>query len=88
MADLNVGTCANPACNAEFMRLGEGAISVFHVNGDSEAWGLPAQARQKVVWLCDKCCERFYVRLDRRRHTVHVVQKRDQAQRPELPQAA
>jgi hypothetical protein len=88
MADLNVGTCANPACNAEFRRFGEGSLAVFHVDGDSQAWGLPAHARQKVVWLCDKCCDQFYVRLDRRRHAVHVVHKREQPPRQDATQAA
>jgi len=71
-----VSSCANHDCSARFDRLGKGKLAVFPVH-DPKAWGLPPSARQKVVWLCDRCAEHFYVRLHRRTHAVQVVHKHD-----------
>jgi hypothetical protein len=70
----DVNECANPSCSAKFLRLGEGHLSVFPVD-DPNAWGLPKHSRQKAVWLCNECASTMYVRLDRRRHLIHVAHK-------------
>lgn len=70
----DVNECANPSCRAKFLRLAEGHLSVFPVD-DPKAWGLPKHSRQKAVWLCNECASTMYVRLDRRRHLVHVAHK-------------
>ena len=69
-----VGVCANAACNVEFRRMGEGKLYVFPVP-DPQNWGLPEHMKQKVVWLCGQCSATMYVRLDRRRHLVHVAHR-------------
>lgn len=70
----DIQTCANPACNAPFTRLGEGKLFVFPID-DPEPWGLPTNIKQKAVWLCSGCEPAFYVRLDRTRHRVHIAHK-------------
>ena len=71
---MNLKSCANPVCNAPFRRMGEGRICVYDIS-DPKAWGLPNSIRQKVLWLCSKCSNSYYIRLDRQRHTAHVVHK-------------
>lgn len=73
-ARADVSTCANPECQSKFVRLGDGELFVFPV-ADPKAWGLPPQAKQKVLWLCDGCCSQYNVRLDRRHHMAQIVQK-------------
>jgi hypothetical protein len=70
----DIGSCANPNCNSEFKRLGEGRLFAFLVD-DPAAWGLPEHAKQKAVWLCDECASRMHVRLDRRHHTIQIVRE-------------
>ncbi len=55
--------CANPECHAEFKRLGTGKIYSLPVT-QSQAWGLPADVKQKVVWLCSKCAASKDVEFD------------------------
>jgi hypothetical protein len=69
-----VGNCANRDCNAQFQRLGMGKLVVFAVE-DPEARGLPIHVKQKDIWLCTECAQRFYVRLHRPRHTVQLVNR-------------
>ena len=71
-----VSTCANDQCSARFDRLGKGKLAVFPIS-NPQAWGLPPSSRQKVVWLCDRCAEHYYVRLHRRAHSVQVVHKHE-----------
>lgn len=73
-ARADVATCANPECKSKFTRLGDGELFVFPVS-DPKAWGLPPQVRQKVFWLCNHCCPKFHVRVDRRHHSAQVVQR-------------
>ena len=73
-----VHTCANSKCGQEFRRLADGKLYAFTVD-DPQNWGLPAHLKQKVVWLCSVCAESMYVRLDRRRHVVQLVQRRTEA---------
>lgn len=80
MAAPPLDRCANNGCEAQYRRYGEGELFVFVVD-DPEAWGLAANVKQKVVWLCDSCCRECYVRLDRRRYTAQVVRRRGRAQR-------
>ena len=70
----DVSTCAVPGCGEKFQRLGSGELSVFPIT-DPKAWGLPPQVKQKVIWLCDGCCEQYYVRIDRRHHSAQLVRK-------------
>jgi len=69
-----VSTCANPNCNAPFLRLGEGRLLVFSID-DPSAWGLPENAKQKAVWLCAQCSASMYVHLDRRHRVVRIIRK-------------
>ncbi len=69
-----LGKCANPECPTEFRRLGTGKIFTLRVN-DPKAWGLPADVRQKVVWLCGKCSLTSEIAFDARQHQVRVVKK-------------
>ena len=73
-ASPDVSTCANPECKSKFKRLGAGELFVFPVH-DPKAWGLSPQIKQKVFWLCDGCCEKFHVRLDRKHHAAQIVHK-------------
>ena len=69
-----VSTCANPDCKAQFKRLGEGEVRVFPID-HPQLWDLPADAKQKVVWLCSQCSLSMYVLLDRHHHVIQFVQK-------------
>ena len=73
-AKSDISTCANPDCGSKFQRLGDGELSVFHIT-DPQAWGLSPHVKQKVIWLCNGCCEQYYVRIDRRHHSAQLVHK-------------
>ncbi len=73
-ARSDVSGCANPECKSRFRKLGEGELFVFPVP-DPKAWGLPPQVKQKVFWLCERCCDHYNVRIDRRHHMGQVVAK-------------
>jgi hypothetical protein len=73
-ARSDVSTCANPECKSKFVRLGDGELFVFSVT-DPKAWNLPSDVKQKVFWLCNGCCSRFYVRFDRRHRSAQIVQR-------------
>lgn len=73
-ARSDISTCANPKCHSKFVRFGNGELYVFHV-ADPLAWGLPVHTKQKVLWLCEKCCNGFFVKLDRRHHSVQVLNR-------------
>ena len=73
-AKSDVSTCANPECKSKFVRLGDGELFVFPVL-DPEGWGLPRNVKQKAFWLCDGCCSKYYVRVDRRHHAARIVHK-------------
>lgn len=70
----DVSKCANPECGLKFVRLGEGELFPFSVS-DPKEWGLPPHTRQKVYWLCDKCCTSYYIRLDRRHKSAQVIHR-------------
>jgi hypothetical protein len=67
MQNRSVSTCANPSCNAEFKRLGDGKLFVRPAK-DSET-GLT----QKVLWLCARCSREFDLKYDRRKQTFQLV---------------
>jgi hypothetical protein len=73
-ARSDVSTCANPKCHQKFVRFGDGQLYVFPI-ADPQSWGLPTHAKQKVLWLCDKCCAALFVRLDRRRHLAQIINR-------------
>ncbi len=70
----SIAECANPHCNTPFQRFGSGRLFVFPISEAAE-WNLPENTNQKVVWLCSACCERMYVRLDRKKKMVQIVRK-------------
>ena len=74
MTNPEVHTCANPQCNSSFKRLGEGQLHAFPVK-DPKAWGLPEDAKQKAVWLCERCAAFLYIRVDQQHHRIRLVQK-------------
>ncbi len=69
-----ISKCANPECKRRFHRLGQGCLKVLPVT-DPLAWGLPEHVKQKVVWICEVCSARYYVRFDRRRHSVQLISR-------------
>jgi len=79
MRSPGLKTCANQDCHAEFKRLGDGRIYTLPVS-EPQAWGLPPQSKQKVVWLCSKCAMSKQVEFDREHHQVLVV-SRERVQR-------
>lgn len=73
-ANSDVSKCANPKCASKFVRFGDGELFILSIH-DPEAWGLPPQTKQKVFWLCPKCCDHYEVRFDRRHKTAQVVHR-------------
>jgi hypothetical protein len=70
MIDANVSKCANPQCDQEFKKLGEGKLFVRRAEkGDKES-------TQKALWLCNTCAEQFDLRYDRRVQEYHLVRRR------------
>ena len=62
-----VSHCANPKCNAEFKRMGQGTL--FVCPSDPEV--TVNHLRQKVIWLCDACAREFQKQFEatRRAHS-------------------
>ena len=79
-AQSDVSICANPNCTSKFVRLGEGEVFVFPLT-DPKEWGLPSHVKQKVFWLCDGCCPKYYIRLDRRHKSAQVVHRPEPTRR-------
>jgi hypothetical protein len=69
-ADANVSRCANPQCEQEFKRLGEGKLFV-RPSGQNDGG-----VTQKTLWLCPACARQFDLRYDRRQHEYHLVRHR------------
>jgi hypothetical protein len=70
MESANISTCANPQCDAEFKRLGEGKLFVRRAEkGDKEL-------TQKARWLCSSCAERFDLRYDRHKEEYSLLTRR------------
>jgi hypothetical protein len=72
--------CANADCTAEFKRLGTGKIYTLPVDRP-EAWGLPPNIKQKVVWLCSKCAKTKEVEFDREHFQVLLVGRSSSSRR-------
>jgi hypothetical protein len=66
--------CINPDCGTEFKRLGTGKIYSLPVQ-HPQAWGLPPDVKQKVVWLCGKCAITRQVEFDQQHCQVLVVSR-------------
>jgi hypothetical protein len=79
-ARSDVSSCANPKCHSKFVRFGDGELYVFPI-ADPQAWGLPPEAKQKVLWLCERCRSALSISLDRSRHLVQVVSRGKAAHR-------
>lgn len=70
MINENVSKCANPECDREFKKLGEGKLFVRRAEmGDKES-------KQKTLWLCATCAVHFDLRYDRRQQEFHLVRRR------------
>jgi hypothetical protein len=69
-----LGKCANPECKAEFKRLGTGKIFSAPVE-QPQAWGLPPNIKQKVVWLCARCAMTRQVKFDQQHCQVLIVSR-------------
>jgi len=69
-----LGKCANPECEAEFKRLGDGKLYTLSVS-HSQAWGLPPHVKQKVVWLCSRCALTREVEFDKQHCQVLLVRR-------------
>lgn len=74
IASSDVSTCAHPKCESKFKRFGDGELFVFNIS-DPAAWGLHDHVRQKVFWLCEHCCVRYFVRFDRKHHSAQVLHR-------------
>jgi len=72
-----IEACANQDCKAPFHSLGEGKLSVFAIHNPL-LWGLPANVKQKALWLCGRCCQHMSVRLDPGLHQVRLIPKQVQ----------
>lgn len=70
MVNANVSRCANPQCEREFKKLGEGKLFVRRgEKGDKES-------TQKALWLCEECAAQFDLRYDRHLREYHLVRHR------------
>jgi hypothetical protein len=65
--DANISRCANPQCENEFKRLGEGKLFVRRAEKGDTGFA------QKTLWLCAVCAEHFDLRYDRRRQEYRLV---------------
>jgi hypothetical protein len=74
MRPPRIEKCANPDCRVEFKRLGTGKIYTLAVT-QPQAWGLPANIKQKVVWLCSQCVSTKEVEFDEQHFQVRVVSR-------------
>jgi hypothetical protein len=70
MVNANVSKCANPQCEQEFKKLGEGKLFVRRgEKGDKDS-------KQKALWLCEECAVQFDLRYDRHQREYHLVRRR------------
>jgi hypothetical protein len=76
-----VKRCANPECENEFKRLGNGKLYTLAVTRP-QAWGLPADVKQKVVWLCSECAATRDVEFDKQHHRVVLVVREQLRRQP------
>jgi hypothetical protein len=70
MKSANVSTCANPQCEQEFKRLGEGKLFVRRAEKSDKG------STQKALWLCPGCAEQFDLRYDRQKQEYNLVRHR------------
>lgn len=70
MQNTNLASCANPECGRKFKRLSEGKLFVRHAEKNDQ--GL----KQKALWLCPECAERFDLRFDRHMQDYTLVRRR------------
>jgi len=79
MRACKVENCANPECKAEFKRLGTGKLYTLQVKRP-QAWGLPNDIKQMVVWLCSRCALTHEVEFDHQ-HCQVLVLRRERSHR-------
>ena len=66
-----VSHCANPKCDAEFKKMGEGTLVVCPSDPEVTVNHL----RQKAIWLCDACAHEFELEFEPNRHNLDEVDK-------------
>ena len=69
-ADSKVSKCANPECQNEFKKLGEGKLFVRRPEAGAR------DAQQLARWLCTSCAEHFDLRYDRRKQEFNLIHHR------------
>ena len=70
-----VSHCANPKCDAEFKKMGEGTLVVCPSDPEVTVNHL----RQKAIWLCDTCAQEFELQFEPNRHNLDEVDRPLQA---------
>jgi hypothetical protein len=70
-----VAHCANPKCDAEFKRMGQGTLFVC----PSDPKVTVNHLRQKAIWLCDACVDEFEVQFEPNRHNLSEVDRPHQS---------
>ena len=68
-APPRVSHCANPECNAEFKRMGQGKLFIC----PSDPVVTVNHLRQKAIWLCDACAHEFEAKFESNRHNFDEV---------------
>jgi hypothetical protein len=70
-----VSHCANPKCNAEFKRMGQGRLVICPSDPEVTVNHL----RQKVIWLCDACAREFEAQFEPNQHKLDEVDRPHQS---------
>ena len=70
-----VAHCANPKCDAEFKRMGQGTLFVC----PSDPKVTVNHLRKKAIWLCDACVDEFAVQFEPSRHNLGEVDRPHQS---------
>lgn len=65
MVHAGVSKCANPECQREFRKLGEGKLYAGRRDN--------VQGGPHAMWLCGECALRFELRYDRGNHQFHLT---------------
>jgi hypothetical protein len=57
--------CANPACSARFLRLGDGKVFVTEVDAIYHSDGSGHRRQRQHFWLCNSCCRTMSVTVEK-----------------------
>jgi hypothetical protein len=72
-----VENCINPACSASFRYLREGRVFVTEVEGDSRTKSNAHPRQLRYVWLCNSCCRRMTVIVEKGQESKSYLGPRD-----------